>query len=162
MKPEQAATLVQLRGKSPPRLATPHPAMRSDFRIRLHIHVGEDHSLGPGKAALLEAIREAGSISAAARSLGMAYRHAWELVDDLNACFTCAVVETAAGGREGGGARLTDFGEELLRRFREMEAAAEAALAPTLARLAPRLARSRGRKRRPKQRAPGRDIVGRE
>ena len=136
--------------------------MPSDFRIRLHIHVGEGHSLGPGKAALLEAIRAAGSISAAARSLGMAYRHAWELVDDLNACFTSAVVETAAGGREGGGARLTPFGAELLQRFREMEAAAEAAIAPTLARLAPQLAPSRGRKRKPKRPAVRRDIVGRE
>lgn len=132
----------------------------SAFRIRLHIHVGSEHSLGPGKAALLEAIRETGSISAAARALGMAYRHAWELVDDLNACFTAAVVETAAGGRTGGGARLTPFGEELLQRFRAMEAAAEAAIAPSLTELEPRLARSRGGK--PRARRAGRDIVGRE
>jgi molybdate transport system regulatory protein len=98
--------------------------------------VGSEHSIGPGKAALLEAIRETGSISAAARALGMAYRHAWELVDDLNACFATAVVETAAGGRRGGGARLTPFGAELLERFREMEAAAEAAIAPALAKRA--------------------------
>jgi molybdate transport system regulatory protein len=134
----------------------------SDFRIRLHIHVGSEHSLGPGKAALLEAIRATGSISAAARALGMAYRHAWELVDDLNACFTPAVVETAAGGRLGGGARLTPFGEELVQRFREMEAAAGVALAPALARLAPRLLQRRSRKRRTKRAARPRDIVGRE
>jgi molybdate transport system regulatory protein len=133
-----------------------------DFRIRLHIHVGSEHSLGPGKAALLEAIRETGSISAAARALGMAYRHGWELVDDLNACFAPAVVETAAGGRLGGGARLTPFGEELLQRFREMEAAAEAAIAPALAKLAPRLAQPRGRKARAKRSRARRDIVVRE
>jgi molybdate transport system regulatory protein len=137
--------------------------MRSaDFRIRLHIHVGSEHSLGPGKAALLEAIRETGSISAAARALEMAYRHAWELVDDLNACFAPAVIETAAGGRLGGGARLTPFGEELVQRFRGMEAAAEAAIAPALAKLAPRLAQPRGRKARTKRPRARRDIVGRE
>jgi len=119
-----------------------------DFRIRLHIHVAPEHSLGPGKAALLEAVRETGSISAAARALGMAYRHAWELVEDLNTCFTPAVVETAAGGREGGGARLTPFGEELLLRFRKMEATAASAIASELAKLEPHLARpTRGPKR---------------
>jgi molybdate transport system regulatory protein len=91
--------------------------------LRLHIHVGTSHSLGPGKVALLEAIAETGSISAAARALGMAYRHAWELVDDLDACFEPGVVLASPGGREGGGTALTPFGEELVRRFRAMEAA---------------------------------------
>lgn len=120
--------------------------MPPHFRIRLHIHVGEGHSLGPGKAALLEAIRATGSISAAARSLEMAYRHAWELVDDLNAGFAPGVVETVAGGKAGGGARLTPFGEELLARFRAMEATTQAAIAPELSELASRLAgpRSQG------------------
>lgn len=125
--------------------------MPPDFRIRLHIHVGEQHSLGPGKAALLEAIRETGSISAAARSLGMAYRHAWELVDDLNAGFEPGVVETVAGGKAGGGARLTDFGAELLARFRRMEATTEAAIAPELAELASRVAPRRPRKPQPRR-----------
>ena len=136
--------------------------MTHDFRIRLHIHVGSEHSLGPGKAALLEAIRETGSISAAARRLEMAYRHAWELVDDLNACFTPVVVETTAGGRAGGGARLTPFGAELLQRFREMETAASVAIAPALGRLAPRVAQSRGAGRRTKRARARLDIVGRE
>lgn len=131
---------------------------RRDFRIRLHIHVGQDHSLGPGKAALLEAIRATGSISAAARSLEMAYRHAWELVDDLNAGFAPGVVETATGGRAGGGARLTAFGEELLARFRAMEAKAQAAIAPELAKLASRVEappnRKASRRRRPRPRRP--------
>jgi molybdate transport system regulatory protein len=46
----------------------------------------------------------------------MAYRHAWELVDDLNACFAPGVVAAAPGGRKGGGAWLTPFGEEKIRR----------------------------------------------
>jgi molybdate transport system regulatory protein len=125
---------------------------RRSFRIRLHIHVGENHSLGPGKAALLEAIRDTGSISSAARSLGMAYRHAWELVDDLNAGFATGVVETVAGGKDGGGARLSPFGEELLARFREMEAITEAAIAPALA----KLSRHLGAKKKPARRAGAR------
>jgi molybdate transport system regulatory protein len=121
---------------------------KPDFRIRLHIHVGEAHSLGPGKAALLEAIRDTGSISAAARALGMAYRHAWELVDDLNAGFRPGVVESTAGGRVGGGARLTPFGEELLSSFRRMESATRRAVAPSLRKLAPQLATGQTRRRR--------------
>lgn len=92
-------------------------------RIRLHIHVDDDHTLGPGKIALLEAIRQHGSISAAAREMGMAYRHAWELVDDVNQAFPTRVVETSSGGGRGSGARVTAFGEEVIRRFRTMERA---------------------------------------
>jgi molybdate transport system regulatory protein len=105
-------------------------------RIRLHIHLNGDHSLGPGKVQLLEAVRESGSISAAARSMDMAYRHAWEMIDDLNAGFGRAVVATASGGQAGGGATLTEFGEELVRRFRSMEAATHRAIARDLRALA--------------------------
>jgi len=104
-------------------------------RVRIHIQFEGDHSLGPGKAQLLEAVAEHGSISAAARSMGMAYRHAWELIDDLNRCFREPVVRTSAGGRSGGGAHLTAFGEELVRRFRAMERAAGSAMADDLAAL---------------------------
>jgi molybdate transport system regulatory protein len=102
-------------------------------RVRIRIQFEGDHSLGPGKAQLLEAVAEHGSISAAARSMGMAYRHAWELIDDLNQCFQDPVITTAAGGRAGGGAALTAFGEDLVRRFRAMEQAASRAMASDLA-----------------------------
>jgi molybdate transport system regulatory protein len=110
--------------------------------LRLHIHVGTSHSLGPGKVALLEAIAETGSISAAARALGMAYRHAWELVDDPDASFEPDVVLASPGGREGGGTALTPFGEELVRRFRAMEAAATEAIRPDLEALGRKRART--------------------
>jgi molybdate transport system regulatory protein len=98
-------------------------------RVRLRIYLGEEeHKLGPGKVQLLEAIREQGSISAAARSMGMAYRHAWELVDDLNRCFQSPVVAASTGGRAGGGAEITPFGEELIRRFHAMERATRRAI----------------------------------
>jgi len=104
-------------------------------RVRIHIHFDGDHSIGRGKAQLLEAVAEYGSISAAARSMGMAYRHAWELIDDLNQCFREPVLETTTGGPSGGGAALTAFGKELVRRFRSMERATVAAIARDLAAL---------------------------
>jgi molybdate transport system regulatory protein len=99
-------------------------------RIRIRIYLGDGHSVGPGKVQLLEAVRELGSISAAARSMGMAYRHAWELIDDMNQCFRSPVVTGTSGGRAGGGATLTPFGEEVARRFRAMEKRARKAMAP--------------------------------
>lgn len=104
-------------------------------QVRVRIRFDGDHSLGPGKVQLLEGVVEHGSISAAARAMGMAYRHAWELIDDLNQCFRRPVIATSAGGRAGGGASLTPFGEELVRRFRSMEQAAADAMAPDLAAL---------------------------
>ena len=98
-------------------------------RIKLAVYLGEEeHKLGPGKVRLLEAIEDLGSISAAARSMGMAYRHAWELVDDLNRCFTTPIVAVSIGGREGGGAKLTPWGRELIERFHSMEKAARRAI----------------------------------
>jgi molybdate transport system regulatory protein len=98
-------------------------------RIKLAVYLGEEeHKLGPGKVRLLEAIEELGSISAAARSMGMAYRHAWELVDDLNQCFASPVVAVSIGGREGGGAVLTPWGHELVKRFHHMEEATRRAI----------------------------------
>ena len=98
-------------------------------RIKLAVYLGkEEHKLGPGKVRLLEAIEEIGSISAAARSMGMAYRHAWELVDDLNRCFAKPIVAVSIGGREGGGAKLTPRGRELIERFHRMEKAARRAI----------------------------------
>jgi molybdate transport system regulatory protein len=102
-------------------------------RIRLAVYLGEEgHKLGPGKVRLLEAIEEHGSISAAARSMGMAYRHAWELVDDLNRCFKRPVVTVSVGGRAGGGAAVTPWGHELIERFHRMEEAASRAVRPDL------------------------------
>ncbi|RIL04826.1 MAG: ModE family transcriptional regulator [Proteobacteria bacterium] len=104
-------------------------------RVKLRVYFPGDHSLGPGKVALLEAVREHGSISAAARALGMAYRHAWVLIDDLNRCFATPVVSTATGGSAGGGTTLTPLGEELVRRYHRMQQRAERALAGEIAAL---------------------------
>jgi len=96
-------------------------------RFRLRIGADKELALGPGKVALLEAIRDTGSISAAGRKLRMSYRRAWLLVDALNRAFVHPVIETTTGGREGGGTSLTATGQEIVRRYRKIEALATAA-----------------------------------
>ena len=88
---------------------------------RLRVVLGPGIALGPGKADLLEAIAETGSISAAGRKLKMSYRRAWLLVEELNTSFKSDVVAAGKGGAHGGGARLTDLGASVLRHFRNME-----------------------------------------
>jgi molybdate transport system regulatory protein len=86
-------------------------------------------AMGPGKAALLEGIDKTGSISAAARSMDMSYRRAWQLVQAINESFAEPLVEKATGGRSGGGASLTPFGRTVVERYRRMEAKASGAIA---------------------------------
>jgi molybdate transport system regulatory protein len=100
--------------------------------FRLRITRGDDIAVGPGKIDLLEAIGRTGSITAAARALGMSYRRAWLLVDTMNRCFREPVVETEAGGKRGGGTRLTATGAEALRRYRSVEKRAARAAATEL------------------------------
>ncbi len=85
-------------------------------------------AIGPGKAELIERIAETGSISAAARGMGMSYRRAWQLVEALNRSFREPVVATAIGGKRGGGALVTPFGRRLASRFRAMEGKASKAI----------------------------------
>ena len=101
-----------------------------DAHFRLRINRGADIAIGPGKIDLLEAIARTGSITAAAKALGMSYRRAWLLVDMMNRCFTSPVVAAEAGGT-----RLTLLGEDVIRRYRRIETVAEAANADDLAAL---------------------------
>lgn len=78
--------------------------------------------LGPGKADLLECIAQFGSIAAAGRKMGMSYKRAWLLVEELNAAFRDPLVERVRGGAQGGGARLTPTGLAVLHNFRQLEA----------------------------------------
>jgi len=91
-------------------------------------------AMGPGKAELIERIAETGSISAAARAMGMSYRRAWQLVEALNRDFSEPVVATAIGGTRGGGASVTPYGQRLVALFRAMEDKASAAIAADLKR----------------------------
>ncbi|MDF3072812.1 MAG: LysR family transcriptional regulator [Alphaproteobacteria bacterium] len=110
-------------------------ARRKELDLRLRIRVGEDIALGPGKADLLEAIAATGSISSAARTLGMSYRRAWLLVETMNRCFKTPLVQAKTGGKSGGGAEITASGREALRHYRAMQKAADKACGSASARL---------------------------
>lgn len=111
---------------------------RLDLKIRLHN--GPDIALGPGKADLLEAIVQHGSISGAARAMGMSYRRAWLLVETMNRSFRQPLVSTQPGGKHGGGTQLTATGEQVLQRYRALRACALAAIEQECAALAELLA----------------------
>ncbi len=97
---------------------------RAEARFRLRISTGDDIAVGPGKVDLLEAIADSGSITAAARALGMSYRRAWLLVDTMNRCFREPVVTAEAGGAQGGGTALTPLGKAVVAHYRAAEAKA--------------------------------------
>jgi molybdate transport system regulatory protein len=94
-------------------------------RVRISIVFESGARIGPGKAKLLESIRDTGSISAAAREMGMDYKRAWTLLDSMNQAFTQPVVAATSGGAGGGGASLTVFGAEVLERYRRIQDRAE-------------------------------------
>ncbi len=111
---------------------------RTQFRLRIYREDGI--AVGPGKVALVEAIGETGSISAAARSLGMSYRRAWLLVDELNRALKVPAVIGTVGGRHGGGAAVTPSGRELVSRYRAIERTAHESAARDIAALTGMLA----------------------
>lgn len=107
----------------------------SKAQFRLRIYRDASIAIGPGKVDLLEAIAATGSISAAARQLGMSYRRAWLLVDEMNRALVSPAVTTAAGGVQGGGTALSPLGEQLVLHYRAVEQAARAAAAADIAAL---------------------------
>lgn len=107
----------------------------TDPRLFLRIRFGEAAMLGPGKARLLEGIRETGSISAAGRGMEMSYKRAWMLVEEMNAAFAEPLVASARGGAGGGGAALTAAGARVLALYRRVEARAAAAAGEEIAQI---------------------------
>ena len=93
-------------------------------RLKVSIIFESGPRIGPGKARLLQSIRETGSISAAARDMRMSYKRAWLLLDSMNQAFTEPLVAAAPGGANGGGAALTAFGAEVLERYQRIHAGA--------------------------------------
>ena len=105
-------------------------------RLRIRVPFGSGFAIGSGKADILQAVAETGSISAAARRMKMSYRRAWLLIDTMNRCFREPVVDTATGGKGGGGAQITTFGRIVLKEFRLIEARAMISIAAAMPRFA--------------------------
>lgn len=93
----------------------------SRLKITLRVDFDSVHAIGPGKVALLEKMRDTGSLSQAARELAMSYRRAWQLLASLNQTFREPLVLTSTGGSGGGGTTLTEFGEAIVAAYRQFE-----------------------------------------
>jgi molybdate transport system regulatory protein len=107
--------------------------MSTRLTLRLDFDTGQ--RLGPGKIALLEAIGRTGSIAAASRQFGMAYRRAWLLTDELNHTFKAPLISARGGGRKGGGAVLTELGEAVVSLYRAAEGKAMKSAATEIERI---------------------------
>jgi molybdate transport system regulatory protein len=108
-------------------------ATKPRIDVRLRLDFGPSSALGPGKIALLEEIALGGSLSHAALELGMSYRRAWALLQDLGRAFGEPVAITSVGGRAGGGAQLTPFAHRLIAAYRAVESKAASAAAEEFA-----------------------------
>ena len=102
--------------------------------LRLRI-LFDEAMLGPGKAELLARIAETGSIAAAGRQMGLSYKRAWMLVEEMNAAFRDPLVTSTRGGPGGGGAQLTETGARVLGLYRGIVKTARAAAATDIAAL---------------------------
>jgi molybdate transport system regulatory protein len=91
------------------------------LKIKIRIDFDDSHAVGPGKIALLERMRDCGSLSQAARELDMSYRRAWQLLDSLNTSFNEPVIVTSIGGKGGGGSEITKLGLALIDAYRALE-----------------------------------------
>lgn len=112
---------------------------KSSIKIRLYLN--DKVALGPGKADLLDAIVQNGSISAAGRAMDMSYKRAWDLVNTMNESFASPIVVTAKGGSHGGGAEVTEFGQQILKQYRQAQLNAEKAIEDEMLSLSQHLTR---------------------
>ena len=107
------------------------PGLRRHPGLRTKIYVRDD-MIGGGKVDLLARVAETGSITKAAKEMGMGYRRAWFLLETLQACFEAPLFETSRGGKRPGGTRVTELGRELIARFEAHVRDVDAAAAPFL------------------------------
>jgi molybdate transport system regulatory protein len=108
-------------GRNKARRLPPLKGRPYEVRGRIWLDGKEGTFLGHGRVVLMERIRELGSITKAAKSMGMSYRHAWRLIDSMNRQSPRPFVVTATGGKNGGGAFVTEDGERAIRLFRKCD-----------------------------------------
>jgi molybdate transport system regulatory protein len=104
-------------------LAVGHLSAMARLSIRIDFEPSGS-ALGPGMAQLLERIVEHGSLSRAAATMGMSYRKAWLLIQEMQKSFNGPVVTAEVGGATGGGTELTELGNNLLKLYRKVESRA--------------------------------------
>lgn len=92
-----------------------------EIKLRIWIYSNGEKLVGKGRIELLELIKETGSISSAAKKMKMSYRQAWQMVKEMNECASSPLVKKQLGGKQGGGAYLTDLGEKTIHEFKELE-----------------------------------------
>ena len=124
--------------------------------IRFRLDFDDQCSVGIGKISLLEAIASTGSLSQAARDIGMSYRRAWLLIDSMNTDFDTPVINATVGGSGGGGTQLTSFGRELVKAYRNLEARITPLAVQHMSEVAPHVAAQRGRSAAGSSQARGR------
>ncbi len=89
--------------------------------LKIKIEINENFNIGPGKISLLESIISNGSISSAAKEMGMSYRKAWKLIKEINDFSSTKIVITNTGGKGAGGAKISDKGLLFIKAFRNIE-----------------------------------------
>lgn len=95
--------------------------MKKSLRVRCWIEVDGEKFFGPGPLELLERVGRTGSIAKAAKTMGMSYKKAWEMVNDLNSRGTKPYVVSRKGGQKGGGAELTDSARKMLHAYGKLD-----------------------------------------
>ena len=97
--------------------------MEQEITLEGNLWLRKDHDrfLGGNRIALLEQIDGLGSITKAAKAIGVSYKTAWEMVNQINNLAAAPLVDRATGGKEGGGARLTSAGREVLQQYRVIQ-----------------------------------------
>jgi molybdate transport system regulatory protein len=99
----------------------PKAARNKILQPRFRILRGHDIAIGPGKAELLEHLRQTGSIAEAAKRMNMSYMRAWLLIKTMNQCYKQPLIQTLRGGAAGGGTEVTETGRKVLQIYRQME-----------------------------------------
>jgi molybdate transport system regulatory protein len=122
--------------------------------IKIRIDFDGERYIGHGRVQLLELIGQHGSIAKAAKAMDMSYKRAWYLMDEFNSMFADPLIERQHGGRGGGAAKLTPFGAELVRQYRDMEAKVLIVFAKPLASMEKHLAPMEKASSKPAKKSP--------